>query len=372
MDCRLCQAEHAHCRCKFKLTHLSVRDTTQLMLMLIHIERIQAKTGEKAESAPIGWVADGQAFVIRDKAKLCSKWLPLFFRQAKFSSFTRKLYRWGFRQVNLAADAPQLTREMFFGNENFQRDNTSLLTKMRSITAAGRRREQAAQDARRVGGPDSHLPGLTPELSQLLQSGGGALPTIPNLHAAFSGSSSLPNLTPQSFQAVAEAVSASSGLFGLGALGATPGTSGQPALTLAQAQQLMLHHQLSLPPQDAAATRHLLSLSQQSPPTGAGGGTAGPSTSSSTLAPTAHLAARLGPPQMGALPFHLASLQQQQQQHLQQQQQHLQQAQQQFQPQVQNQQALSSTEEQQRMRAVFEMLLRNNDPSQQQSQQKQP
>jgi hypothetical protein len=95
----------------------------------------------------IGWVLDGKGFVIRSKERLCKTWLPLFFGQAKFSSFTRKLYRWGFRKVNLAPQA-MIPTACYFGNEYFQRDNKGLLSRMRSVTAAKTRSERAAESAR--------------------------------------------------------------------------------------------------------------------------------------------------------------------------------------------------------------------------------
>lgn len=43
----------------------------------------------------ISWLPDGKAFVIRDRALFETKVLPKYFsRQAKYSSFTRKLNRW--------------------------------------------------------------------------------------------------------------------------------------------------------------------------------------------------------------------------------------------------------------------------------------
>jgi len=66
--------------------------------------------------------------------------LPLNLRiYRKFQSFTRKLYRWGFRQVNrgIGPDDP-----IIFGNEHFQRDDEELMVKMRSTTAASNRRSR--------------------------------------------------------------------------------------------------------------------------------------------------------------------------------------------------------------------------------------
>ena len=118
------------------------------MLTLTHVERHVAATGADALEQSIGWVLEGHAFVIRDKDRFCVEWVPIFFGQAKFSSFTRKLYRWGFRKVNMA---PHQVSEsatldaLYFGNEYFQRGKKELLLKMKSVTAAKTRTEQALE-----------------------------------------------------------------------------------------------------------------------------------------------------------------------------------------------------------------------------------
>jgi len=80
----------------------------------------------------VAWLKDGKSFVIRDADAFTRNIIPQFFKSTKFSSFTRKLYRWGFRQVNrgIGPDDP-----IIFGNEFFQRDHADLMAKMRSITA---------------------------------------------------------------------------------------------------------------------------------------------------------------------------------------------------------------------------------------------
>mmetsp|Transcript_11165 Transcript_11165/g.25869 ORF Transcript_11165/g.25869 Transcript_11165/m.25869 type:complete len:249 (-) Transcript_11165:138-884(-) len=92
----------------------------------------------------IAWLPDGKSFVIRNPDEFTRKVLPKFFKATKFSSFTRKLYRWGFRQVNrgIGPDDP-----IIFGNEYFQRDNAEMMVKMRSITAAGTRKAQTLEAA---------------------------------------------------------------------------------------------------------------------------------------------------------------------------------------------------------------------------------
>jgi hypothetical protein len=99
-------------------------------------------------------------------------WLPLFFRQAKFSSFTRKLYRWGFRQVNMTGE-PLLAsnKEICFANEYFRRDDRALLGRMRSVTAASKRKEaEEMETARRLNEEFQHAgPGVWPLLPRILQ-----------------------------------------------------------------------------------------------------------------------------------------------------------------------------------------------------------
>lgn len=93
---------------------------------------------EDPETFCVAWLPDGKSFVIRHPDEFTRKVLPKFFKATKFSSFTRKLYRWGFRQVNrgIGPDDP-----IIFGNEHFQRDKLELMVQMRSITAASTRKQ---------------------------------------------------------------------------------------------------------------------------------------------------------------------------------------------------------------------------------------
>jgi HSF-type DNA-binding len=83
------------------------------------------------------WLPDGKSFVVRNPDDFTRQVVPQFFKATKFSSFTRKLYRWGFRQINrgIGPDDP-----VIFGNEFFDRDNEALMSRMRSVTAAGTRK----------------------------------------------------------------------------------------------------------------------------------------------------------------------------------------------------------------------------------------
>jgi hypothetical protein len=116
------------------------------MLLLSHVDNVNNNGGH---IDCISWARDGHTFLIRDKKELVDNLAPLFFREGKFSSFTRKLYRWGFRQICIPKGLDKKDREMVFGHEHFQRDNKAIMSYMRSVTAAGTRRAISALTSRK-------------------------------------------------------------------------------------------------------------------------------------------------------------------------------------------------------------------------------
>jgi hypothetical protein len=217
------------------------------MLMLMHVEKECAKSGRKPGHAPVAWMPDGKSFVIRSKEKLVSDLLPQFFRQGKFSSFTRKLYRWGFRQVNMQRD--RQPQAMYFGNEYFQRDNKAQLTNMRSITAAGIRREKAAESKQSEEVPSGFQP--QPQLQTV---GSRDLFSLPSM--SFASEISLaahPRMTEPS-------------LLTIGAYQQSRIQSAMlhEALANAQLQRHLVMQQASIQRQDPAAGQYLRALSQLS------------------------------------------------------------------------------------------------------------
>ncbi|KAL3942569.1 MAG: hypothetical protein SGARI_000223 [Bacillariaceae sp.] len=114
--------------------HLVVDDACNMM----SLRKYATKEGDP-ETYCVAWLDDGKSFIVRNPDEFTRKVLPKFFKATKFSSFTRKLYRWGFRQVNrgIGPDDP-----IIFGNEHFQRDSAELMAKMRSTTAASTRKQE--------------------------------------------------------------------------------------------------------------------------------------------------------------------------------------------------------------------------------------
>mmetsp|Transcript_11758 Transcript_11758/g.14625 ORF Transcript_11758/g.14625 Transcript_11758/m.14625 type:complete len:338 (+) Transcript_11758:105-1118(+) len=72
----------------------------------------------------ISWVNNGRCFAIYQKKRFANEVLPRYFRQSKFTSFTRKMSRWGFIRIKrgpavgayyhklFQRDSPHLCRQM--------------------------------------------------------------------------------------------------------------------------------------------------------------------------------------------------------------------------------------------------------------------
>jgi len=128
---------NAHLLAFVKENNATLNFPQKLMLMLSYVDN-EKDMGNFITC--ISWVKDGHAFIIKDRKELVDNLLPLFFREGKFSSFTRKLYRWGFRQICIPKGGNKKDRDLLFGHEHFQREKKALMTEMRSVTAAGTRR----------------------------------------------------------------------------------------------------------------------------------------------------------------------------------------------------------------------------------------
>eukprot|EP00978_Attheya_sp_CCMP212_P000090 scaffold185_cov42-Attheya_sp.AAC.1 len=75
-------------------------------------------------STIISWLSHGKSFNIHKPKPFANEVLPRHFKQAKFSSFVRKLHRWGFLRHLRGEEAGA------FYHENFRRDKPELCQKM--------------------------------------------------------------------------------------------------------------------------------------------------------------------------------------------------------------------------------------------------
>jgi len=71
------------------LTFSLLKNYSQLMEIL----------SDETHSEIITWLPHGKAFIIYQKKKFANEVLPRYFKQSKYTSFTRKLNRWGFIRV---------------------------------------------------------------------------------------------------------------------------------------------------------------------------------------------------------------------------------------------------------------------------------
>lgn len=76
----------------------------------------------------ISWLPCGKVFVIRNRIKFTNEIMPRYFDQVKYTSFTRKLHRWGFRRHGII--------EVAYSHPNFRKDELTLCTTMRMVRKA--------------------------------------------------------------------------------------------------------------------------------------------------------------------------------------------------------------------------------------------
>jgi hypothetical protein len=126
-------AEHAHSFAVLVAVITIHFEITQLLLLIEHAKR------EATDC--LAWTPDGKGVILRTTSpELPNKILPYASCGGKLLSFTRKLYRWGFRQARSSYD-----KEKIFCHPFFQRDDKTLIVGMKSTTAEGTKRALAAK-----------------------------------------------------------------------------------------------------------------------------------------------------------------------------------------------------------------------------------
>jgi hypothetical protein len=93
-----------------------------------HEQLMEVLTNDE-DSDTISWLPHGRSFIIYKKKKFASKVLVKYFKATKFTSFTRKLNRWGFTRVTRGPEMGSYFHKMFL------RDNPELCLRMSSLTS---------------------------------------------------------------------------------------------------------------------------------------------------------------------------------------------------------------------------------------------
>jgi hypothetical protein len=94
----------------------SICFTSQLMDIL----------SEEGQAEIISWLPHGNGFIIHKKKTFANEILPKYFKASKFTSFTRKLNRWGFSRV------PRGPETGAYFHKLFRRDKPTLCMQMTS------------------------------------------------------------------------------------------------------------------------------------------------------------------------------------------------------------------------------------------------
>jgi len=97
-------------------------------------QRLQVILDDPILSDIICWLPEGECFVILRPDQLCSRVLPHYFSpdtSLKYSSFKRKLNRWGFHQIRKGPDTGA------FHHPLFKRDQPDLCLRMDCEKAGG-------------------------------------------------------------------------------------------------------------------------------------------------------------------------------------------------------------------------------------------
>lgn len=101
---------------------------------------------DKSNDHIITWLPHGKAFVIYQKEKFTKDILPRYFKETKYTSFTRKLNRWGFERIKKGPEIGAYYHKLF------QRENPQLCAKISCV--GSKARSSANEDMTTVKSPE--------------------------------------------------------------------------------------------------------------------------------------------------------------------------------------------------------------------------
>jgi hypothetical protein len=93
---------------------------------LLFFPQLMDILSEEGQAEIISWLPHGNGFIIHKKKTFANEMLPKYFKASKFTSFTRKLNRWGFSRV------PRGPETGAYFHKLFRRDKPTLCMQMTS------------------------------------------------------------------------------------------------------------------------------------------------------------------------------------------------------------------------------------------------
>mmetsp|Transcript_26426 Transcript_26426/g.47749 ORF Transcript_26426/g.47749 Transcript_26426/m.47749 type:complete len:288 (+) Transcript_26426:117-980(+) len=102
----------------------SQRDAFDDDIPMTFPQKLMQIVSDESTNDVVAWLPHGKGFQIYKKRKFASDVLPKAFKQSKYTSFTRKLNRWGFTRVTRGPETGA------YYHKYFQRGNTRLCMQM--------------------------------------------------------------------------------------------------------------------------------------------------------------------------------------------------------------------------------------------------
>jgi hypothetical protein len=135
----------------------SVRDAEDDSKLECFPIKLMEIINDEANSEIITWMPEGNGFVILNKARLAADVLPNVFKMTQYTSFTRRLKRWGF----IIGRATQGNQTPAYHHPLFTRDDVSNILKMRPLSRRHQYRKRGGNQTEYYGG-GNQMPQIIP------------------------------------------------------------------------------------------------------------------------------------------------------------------------------------------------------------------
>ncbi|KAL3787857.1 hypothetical protein HJC23_000399 [Cyclotella cryptica] len=139
-----------------------IKDEQGTPAQLLFFRQLHSMITNESSNDCIKWLSDNKGFVIPDKEAFCSKVLPRYFGKAKYSSFTRRLKRWGFRRITKGAHSGAYYHDAFHCNMDFDAYDDDLESDISECSPSEssqslplKKRMMWSPDSRNLKSPDS-------------------------------------------------------------------------------------------------------------------------------------------------------------------------------------------------------------------------